>query len=327
MSSGKEGGPYNENNNYDISNAPTHLDNESKSTIVLAILAHGLDLQDELLSDMVNANAKEKLKNTLMFSITNKSNVHMEIDDKTKIDEIQSKLKSKNTISSIIEELETNCVDKNEYEKKYEKSLKLLPNIIKNASNMKNNEKIVEERTKQLNEAIKLKYSNEHGLCGKARYIEINRYYDIEERGHFIKILDVRNLKNTQKNLPPIESQLNATFTLSDLLNLCYNVYDFDYVTIFDFSCRCADKNKTCSPTDPTCKIYYDKTSTDATYCEDCILSKREIEYGKKVVDTYKSKSLGGKRRTKKYKTKLKINQKNKLKRKTKSKSKFRAIK
>lgn len=213
MSSGKEGGPYNEPN----------LD-ESKSTIVLAIFAHGLDLQDELLSDMLNDKAKEKLKNTLMFSITNKSTVHMEIDDKTKIDEIQSKLKSKNTISSIIEELETNCVDKNEYEKQYEKSLKKLPDIIKYHTS-KSNATIVEERTKQLNEAIKLKYSNEHGLCGKARYIEINRYYDITENGQFIKILDVRNPKEVQKILPPIESKLNATFTLYDLLNLCYNIY------------------------------------------------------------------------------------------------------
>jgi hypothetical protein len=98
-----------------------------------------------------------------------------------------------------------------------------------------------------------------------------------------------------QNKYSEIYERLNEKkrFSLSEILHMCYNEYNFDYVTIIDFACRCNE--------DGTCNI-------------DCPSSIDELKEGQEVMKIYKEKNLGGKK--KRRQTKRNEQKKRKTKRK-----------
>jgi hypothetical protein len=72
---------------------------------------------------------------------------------------------------------------------------------------------------------------------------------------------------------------------LSDILDICYNLYGFDYVTIFDFACRSSDITEMC--TDPSGRCCQPT-------CITCDESGEEIRLGKRLLDKIDLLQLGG---------------------------------
>ena len=319
------------------------------STIVLCILAHGMDLNDMLDS------YSGKLKNTLIFSVANKSCVALGFKNYRNFDKMTDLFSELNTnkrkIFDVITDLErktSSTSDNPKYNLKisYEKPhipLHVMEQIQDNITKYQTIlatpgiSKFDKKRAGlSLESWIKFKndtestveqniiYSKkcmmacEKGLTNKPRFIKNNRLYDSRrddtaDGSNFgIYVLDIRNPKNArQNNYIEIQDKLseNKVIRLSEILNICYQDYDFDYVTIFDFACRNVD-NETCAD---VCR---------QELCTDCSTSSLEIDEGIQIMDKYKEKNIGGMKT--KRKTRRKKGRKTKKSRKTRRKNKIK---
>jgi len=287
------------------------------STIVLCILTHGKD-EPGVLADTY----KGKLNNTLFFSVANKSSTAYDFkrySNYTKMLNLYKKLnQEKEPISDVIKELELKCISPGSVIN-YGTDLKLTLETFKakEAGQLKfvkdrsKDKKVVSEEpmllTKKmiadLNKSIN---TCEKGLTCKSRFIKNDRKYEgISSEGESIFILDIRKPKSKeQQEFIRINEMLNAKnpILLSEILEICYNEYNFDYVTIFDFACRIVDGE--------SCSTICGKKS-----CADCSSSLTELEEGAELLKKYHELKLGG--------MKTKINSRNpKSRKKKKNKNK-----
>ena len=133
------------------------------------------------------------------------------------------------------------------------------------------------------------------------------------------KITFITELLNSKKSI-----------NLSELLEICYNVFNFDYVTIIDFACRTSDiEDSVCSACDDTClnmskkitrrhsfpnaKKKHTSSNTKRRHsspnkkrhssspiCTNCSMSLIEIKKGSEIMNKYKHKNIGGRTKNQK---------------------------
>jgi hypothetical protein len=321
--------------------------NSTTSTIVLCILAHGKDLNDMLDSYNGKLNNTLVFsvanKSCVALGFRNYSNFDKMSDlfselntNKKKIFDVITDLEKKTSSTSdnpkynfktsykktqtplhIMEEIQDN-ITKNQ-------TILATPGISK--FDRKRAELALEHWIKIKNDTeSKVAQNNidsekcmiacEKGLTNKPRFIKNNRLYDstddetLDGANFGFHVLDIRNPKNArQNNYIEIQDKLNenTVIRLSEILKICYQDYDFDYVTIFDFACRTLD-SETCSN---VCR---------QELCVDCSTSSLEIQEGIQVIDKYKEKNIGGMKRKRKRKTKKVRKTRTKKSRKTKAK-------
>ena len=271
-------------------------DNE-KSTLVLAINCHGLDLCGIPLNT--------KLNKLLYFSHAPKytaSIANYTCPSKNKINNLMDELNNdKNRISDVIEELEE--VNSDVYD----------------VSSLRDELNKYDELTEEMNDRL-ISYrtvlsENNSNLVFKVRAIKNDREYDFNEdvmeeyEGKFgIYILDIRNPKiQKQNNYLSIAKDLNSfpskITKLSDILDICYVSYDFDYVAIIDMSCRESSEGRPeCSDIKNVYKIRGEQLG--------------EILEGRKPLREFKTQRLGGKSKKNKKRNSKKNNNKKSLKKK-----------
>jgi len=250
-----------------------NISNINKSTIVLAINGHGLDLCDESLE--INLN---KL---LYFSHAPKYEYAISTNECPSINRINNLMRelnyNKTQISDVIEKLEN--INSDVY------------NLRNMNDTLTNNDVLTEERNKELkkNRNIIL-LQNEANLIFKVRSMKNEHSYffrqneDEEWEGKYgIYILDIRNPKNEiQNNYKLISKKLNLSnrIKLSDILNICYEIFSFDYVAIIDMTCRSNYEPLECS-----LENIYKKRGEQL----------KEIIEGRESIKEFKKEKLGGK--------------------------------
>lgn len=300
------------------------------STIILVIFGHGMDLcsvelpekkQNTLMFSMANKGCVNieldivKKIDYLVSEIQNEKqifNVIEDFDKKCSSDEefdlhkdLITYKDNKDFLYDYLMNVKTK--QKEKYEKANDKyALKFIEKNIDTFKTERENEK------KKISNIIE---SCEKGYTGKPRYIQNDRLYDISNevktdpfdlksvllgKDNFkyngVYLLGIRRPKTEEQNkYSEIYERLNEKkrFSLSEILHMCYNEYNFDYVTIIDFACRCNE--------DGTCNI-------------DCPSSIDELKEGQEVMKIYKEKNLGGKK--KRRQTKRNEQKKRKTKRK-----------
>jgi hypothetical protein len=271
-------------------------DNE-KSTLVLAINCHGVDLCNEPLNTALN-----KL---LYFSYAPKysqSVVDYMCPSKDKIYDLMSELNDdKKRISEVIEKLED--VNSDVY------------NITRSKDILSEYNESIEESERKPNIYRPILLENKSGLVYKVRDIKNDHEYNFNEHviegheGKFgIYILDIRNPKNKkQNNYLSIAKNLNSfpsnITKLSDILDICYVSYEFDYVAIIDMSCRESSEGR------PECKIVQNVYKIRGEQLG-------EILEGRKPLREFKTQRLGGKSKKNKKRNSKKNNNKKSLKKK-----------
>jgi hypothetical protein len=256
-----------------------NVSENEKSTLILGIISHGSDLCDVTLD--INPN---KL---LYFSHAPKYGEaipNVECPTKVQFYDLMKELnENKNRISDVIEKMEN--VDSDVYK-------------IRDA--FSNNVELNEKKTKLLKSYRTALLENQANLVYKVRDMTNDHHYNFDEdpmeeyEGKFgIYILDIRNPKNKKQNdYISIVKDLNSkkTITLSEILNICYDLYDFNYVAIIDSSCRVSSIGR------PECNL-------ENIYK---IRSKQvgEISRGRNPLMEFKRERLGGKSKKKFYKNK-----------------------
>jgi Leucine-rich repeat (LRR) protein len=215
-----------------------NISDTNKSTIVLAISGHGLDLCDETLD--VNLN---KL---LYFSHAPKYEYAISTNECPSINRINDLMRefnyNKTQISDVIEKLEN--VSSDVYN-------------LRDMLTEESNKELTEERNKKLKENRNILLQNEANLIFKVRAMKNDHSYFFRqneseewEGKYGIYILDIRNPKNEiQNNYKLISKKLNLSnrIKLSDILNICYEIFSFDYVSIIDMTCRSNSETLECN--------------------------------------------------------------------------------
>ena len=264
-------------------NSSTEEEFNLRSEIIILILAHGADLCSKPLPDY-----GDKLQNnTLVFTVADrgKSNTigfpgeHTTTYAYNIIEKLFTRLhREKMPIYDVVRQMETEESVKQRELLKWMKQEKAYEHDLK----------IIESRIQ----------SCEKGLVAKPRVLTIDREYDtlgVAGLGG-IHILDIRNPKsNKQTNSERIQEQMEHSniVKLSDILNICYKTYRFDYVTIFDFACRNSENPEICE-------------RGGCCMCKSCQEYAKEIQDGERMMRVFKTMKLGGglikrklKRRTK----------------------------
>ena len=319
-------------------------EDSTTSTVIICILAHGMDLCSQKLPDY-----GDKLKNTLIFSMANRGGVSLDFNKNPNVDKVLDLYtkfhENKERVFDIINDLDIrsrpdskdekynifDCIDYNssEFDLKNSKIDDKIKQINEKISKHPDNNTVKQQRNKEIDFWIKHKQQLEkeeiykiaqHTNCknsygmgynAKPRFIENDRLYDIENtlgsewQKPGIYMIDVRNPKSeTQNGIMQLQAELNnnKNVKLSEILEICYIKYNFDYVTIIDFGCRVYDN---------------DTTSSAENTCITCQISTDELEKGKNVMDTYNRLKLGGKKRKT---NKRKTNKRKTNKRKTNKK-------
>ncbi len=153
------------------------------------------------------------------------------------------------------------------------------------------------KKDKELSELKKHLVSCDKNRVGKPRVLNIDRLYDISDFEHFagVHVIDIRNPKNDEQNdHHQIANDLNTTTSepkyikLSDILLICYEKYDFDNVVVLDFACRTSDAMETCV-----------NGNCCGQTCKNCRESNAEINRGKRMLNQFSKKRLGGKQKLK----------------------------
>jgi len=296
-----------------------------KSEIIICIFAHGKDLCYDNLPNYNN-----KLQNTLTFTLASKSQGAMYglsqvISGETLIGELYTKLnQQKKPVSSVMKELHDNYYSERypyNYKEEIQKNIALQTERIRQPSAKRISNEQLRKATEELELSRPLVIQSyrdileayEKKLVANPRFITIDREYNIEkidviegipERTRGIFILDIRNPKNeAQNDFFAIGEKLNHTAStnivkLSDILNICYLQYDFDYVAIFDFACRNSEG--------PSCR----NNSCLEEVCLNCGSNRKELDDGIVLLEKYEKEHLGGKLKNKN--TKKRKNKRNK---------------
>lgn len=268
-----------------------------KSTLILCINCHGMDLCDEPINVEKNKLLYFSYAPKYSLAFSNKSCPSI-----NKINELIVELnENKSRISDVIEKMSNIDDDVYKINKNYE--------YYRNREDV--NTELINQRIKQYRTTL---LENNANLVFKVRALKNDREYQFNEEeeienyeGKFgIYILDIRNPKNEiQNNYKLISKKLNSHETingnknkkLSEILNDCYNTFNFDYVAIIDMSCRISNTygNDECTIE----KIYSERSE-----------KLREIREGREPFNEFKSEGLGG-RKIKKNRSRIRKTKKN----------------
>lgn len=268
-------------------------ENSTKSTIVLSIIAHGDDTH-ETISDYPTL---------LYYSAANKGEVYMDnftIDTHFTTYLYEQLNKEKRKISDVIKEIE----HQTSTESTTECNLSKIYSQTKKSSHMLGN-------VSDYNYSRQCELSSNLGLVSKVRHITNDRIYNIINEHNInnansmyklnkIYIVDIRHPKNeNQTNYVNLCNVLNSGIVfnkhyvkLSDILRVCYNDYNFDNVVIVDFACRVLTGTRGYNYINSIeLNDLYGKRANDL----------KEISLGRKKIQEYDKKNLGGRRRRKTY--------------------------
>jgi hypothetical protein len=260
-----------------------NISDTNKSTIVLAINGHGLDLCDTPLDTNLN-----KL---LYFSYAPKYNVSL----------MNRKCPTSNKIINLMDELNRDKIQISNVIEKLENISSDVYDVRDRHDILNQYDELTEERNEELIRNRNILLENEANLVFKVRAIKNDHSYDFHgdeneewEGKYGIYILDIRNPKNEiQNNYKLISKDLNSSklIELSDVLNICYVNFGFDYVAIIDTSCRTSSTEE-----EPMCNIenIYKKRSEQLG----------EIMKGREPLKKFKEEKLGGKKNKKNKKNK-----------------------
>jgi hypothetical protein len=264
----------------------------TKTEIILFIAAHGTDLQEEL-------DVSLQRKPCLLFSLANKGSIailppetHSEllmdqyVINNFLIDEL--KVQSKPVIT-VLDNLKEKLYNEFKYPEYCKKKFKFFNELYNKPALREQAEESYKIYKKLVNDC-------ENEYTGATRVIKTDRLYDFHDETNIIEIIDIRypkkeyNINNIELSLSEkaIEMKGVMYLKLSDILNILYNKFNFDYVTIIDFACRVC---------------YYDVSEEE---------TKQEIIEGQNLKEIYKALSLGGGKKGKNNKNKSKKNKRDK---------------
>lgn len=302
----------------------------NRSTIVIGIFTHGQDFTTKKLP--------ETGEKTLIFTLANKNKI-CSINNTTVegcnysyeiVHEfLKNKLQENVLISDIMDELTKNFYEIYQVQEhctqnilEQEENIQILDALPNEYDMVKQFGKEEKNRTIEKYKDIINDYKSEK--IAKCRVINNDRYYTLDDNPEVpggIVVLDVRYPK-TKEQMTTIEEesstlgdrfiemfQNNKGIRLSELLDIFYNEYGFDYVTVFDFACRTCDniKNQIGSEEEEISKGINLKQKY-----------KDEFALGGKKTKTRKIKQIKGKRQTNKRKSKQRKNQRKSNRRKSK---------
>jgi hypothetical protein len=223
--------------------------------------------------------------NTLLFTLADRNNIALigsPTSDKSEYTE--------SILKFLVERLHNNSAPVHDVVKELEKKLTSNNRYLNwNTLKLSQSDRLIRPLTRKTHATISLLKSSINScrkqLIAKPRVVEVDRYYKMLDMGTYTGIwaVDIRNpISKEQSMSAAIEADLNGDpeTTLSNILNICYNKYKFNYVTIFDFACRSpVDDSTTCS-------------KEGCCSCKTCRESTVEIERGKQLLRKYKRLGL-----------------------------------
>lgn len=301
-------------------------ENSKKSEIILLIYAHGGDLKTDLqdvLDDMDIDNLDRK--KCLSFTMADKSQMTWVPKETTKnefnyssaemAEYLADSLRNHNYLVSVV---------LNELTQKFKDNIYNYKDVI--LQRKQKFDKIKHPENYSFIKTIQSIYNScEQNYIAQSRVIKNDRLYFLEDPESTMGIitLDIRYPKSAKQNKFASEEKEsiqeeygedfdeiletkyvidfrflenldeNKNIKLSDILKICYQEYDFDYVTIFDFACRDCSRD--------ICDVAKE------------IETKEELKNGFKLKRKFYKKRLGGKstKNVKKRKQKRKTIKKN----------------
>ena len=268
-----------------LSDSIRNIDSLStKSEIILYIAAHGMDLEEKLPEDL-------QKKPCLLFSLANKGSIgilppaaHSELQmDQNIIGNflIEELRKESKPVITVLDNLKEKLYNEFNYSNYCRIKYENINKLYKNPTLKEQSEKLYQTYQRLVDDC-------EKGYTGSIRVINTDRLYDFhDETKSIIDIIDIRYPKK-EYDINDIENSLVAKIVhgedgsiylkFSDVLNILFNEFEFDYVTIIDFACRVCN---------------YDLSEDEI---------EKEITTGQNLKETYKNLGLGGSKKRKKNK-------------------------